>query len=129
MVPCFRFYRDLKKSCNTHGVTLSIFLQKKNDRIFCHTSLCGFLIFVLITLSISLLPKFCFIYGRCCIQGLVTVRTCKGSFCSIWLGSHSEQLYAETASCYQLVQQPTKTAQIRFPILGNGEHGVCIVFY
>ena len=46
------------------------------------------------------------------LQGVVTVRKCKGSFCSSSYGWCSELLHVETASCYEPLQQRTKTAQM-----------------
>ena len=45
-------------------------------------------------------------------QGVVIVRKCKGSFCSISYGWCSELPHVETASCYEPLQQRTKTAQM-----------------
>ena len=46
------------------------------------------------------------------LQGVVIVRKCKGSFCSSSYGWHSELVHVETASCYEPLQQRTKTAQM-----------------
>ena len=44
---------------------------------------------------------------------MVIFRKRKGSFCSSSFGWRSELLYVETATCYETLQQRTKTAQMQ----------------
>ena len=44
---------------------------------------------------------------------MAIVRKRKGSFCSSWFGWRSELLHVEITTCYELLQQRTKTAHMR----------------
>ena len=73
-----------------HQYSQNVYGQLRNDQAFCTE-----------------------LQGKLKIQGVVIVRKSKGSFCSISFGWRSELLHVETASCYEPLQQRTKTAQMR----------------